>query len=313
MKILVTGASGFIGKHLTSVLENNLDIDLLCASRCSIENIKNVFIHGDLNHVDWSKALLGVDCVIHLAGLAHKSDYTANDYNEVNFNATARLVDAAVEFGVKRFIFISSMSVYAPISTKKHLNLFSPLLPNTDYGKSKLAAEEYLLRSSKEKRIETVILRPTLVYGKNAPGNFGLLTSLVFKVPILPFGLTYNKRSFISVQNLVDLISTCVIHPNAGNHIFLASECKTVSIKHFTSSIAKGIGKKRTQLPVPIWLMRFVGKILGKSSMIEQLVGNLEVDSSQLQDVLGWVQPYTMEESMSFLKQEKINRIFYND
>ena len=313
MKILVTGASGFIGKHLTSVLENNLDIDLLCASRCSIENIKNIFIHGDLNHVDWSKALLGVDCVIHLAGLAHKSNYTAKDYNEVNFKATARLVDAAVKSGVKRFIFMSTINVLSTQTTKKTFDILSAVQPNTDYARSKLAAEEYLLQTSKEKSIEIVILRPTLVYGANAPGNFGLLTSLVSKVPILPFGLTYNKRSFISVQNLVDLISTCVSHSNAGNHIFLASECKAVSIKQFTSAIAKGIGKKTTQLPVPIWLMRFVGKILGKSSMIEQLVGNLEVDSSQLQDVLGWVQPYTMEESMSFLKQEKINRIFYND
>jgi len=122
---------------------------------------------------------------------------------------------------------------------------------------------------------------------------------------LLPFALTNNRRDFISVQNLADLLVTCAQHPNASGHTFLASDGETVSIKAFTNAIAKGLNKSLIQLPIPTSLMRFAGKLLGKSAMVEQLVGNLEVDSSNLKEVLDWVPPYTMEESMAFLKQEK--------
>ena len=150
-----------------------------------------------------------------------------------------------------------------------------------------------------------VIVRPTLVYGPNAAGNFGALTRLVNKLPALPFGLANNKRDFIAVQNLVDLLITCANHPKAAGHTFLASDGETMSIKEFTNAIADGLDKRLIQLPVPISLMKLVGKLLGKSAMVEQLVGNLEVDSSNLQEVLDWTRPYTMKQAMSSLSENK--------
>jgi len=151
--------------------------------------------------------------------------------------------------------------------------------------------------------MEIVIVKPTLVYGPEAPGNFGLLTKLVHKFPLLPFGLAKNKRDFIAVQNLVDLLIVCAKHPDAAGHTFLASDCETVSIKEFTNAIAKGLNRTLIQVPVPNYIMRFAAKLVGKSLMLEQLLGNLQVDSSNAQEVLGWIPPYTMEQAMASLSE----------
>jgi nucleoside-diphosphate-sugar epimerase len=141
-----------------------------------------------------------------------------------------------------------------------------------------------------------------LVYGPNAPGNFGLLTTLVQKLPVLPFGLANNKRDFIAVQNLADLLITCVSHPNAAGHTFLAADMKPISIKDFTNAIADGLGRQVLQLPISVSFMRLVGKIIGKSAMVEQLVGNLQVDTSNVKEVLGWTPPLTMQQAMATLR-----------
>jgi nucleoside-diphosphate-sugar epimerase len=179
------------------------------------------------------------------------------------------------------------------------------MTPHNHYAKSKSLAELGLKKIASETGLEVIVVRPTLVYGPKAPGNFGLLTKLVHKLPLLPFGLADNKRDFIAVQNLVDLLMTCVNHPNAAGHTFLASDCQTVSIKSFTNAVGKGLGKTVIQLPVPVSLMRLTARLVGKSAMMEQLLGNLQVDSSNAHDVLGWVPPYTMEQAMASLSENK--------
>ncbi|OOE40900.1 UDP-glucose 4-epimerase [Salinivibrio kushneri] len=302
-KCLITGGSGFIGKHFLK----NID-GYVCVVRGSDKKLcSDTFtVHSINGDTDWSGAFDGIDVVVHLAGRAHSKNEgeseSLEEYREVNTHGTTNLARQAAKAGVKRFIFVSSIGVNGPSTTNEPFNLGMKAEPQNPYARSKYEAELGLKKIADETGLEVIIVRPTLVYGPNAPGNFEMLTRLVSKLPILPFGFANNRRDFIAVQNLADLLVTCANHPNAAGHIFLASDNETVSIKEFTNAIAKGLGKKVFQLPIPVSIMRLVGKITGKSAMLEQLFGNLEVDSSNIQQVLGWTPPLTMEQAMASLK-----------
>ncbi len=243
-----------------------------------------------------------MDSVIHLAGLAHSESYSRLDYKKVNVEGSLCLARAAANSGVKRFVFVSSIGVNGISTQSQPFSNDTPERPQNAYAESKYEAELGLKKISSETGLELVIVRPTLVYGQNAPGNFGMLTKLVKKLPLLPFGLANNRRDFIAVQNLADLLVTCAKHKSAAGQTFLASDGETVSTKDFTNAMAKGLGKNVIQLPIPVSLMRFTGRLTGKSRMIEQLFGNLEVDSSNIQQVLGWEPPLTMEQAMASLR-----------
>jgi nucleoside-diphosphate-sugar epimerase len=231
--------------------------------------------------------------------------HSSDDYQSVIVNGTLRLAKEAVKAGVKRFVSISS-SVVNGTSTK-HMP-FSPVSnpnPHNAYAQSNYDAEVGLAIIAHETGLEVVIVRPTLVYGANAPGSFGLLTNLVTKLPLLPFGLVNNKRDFIAVQNLVHLRISCAKHPDAAGYTFLASDGESVSIREFTNAIARGLNKSLLQLPIPISIIRLGLSLLGKSVMAEQLLVNLQVVSSIAQEVLGWNPPYTMEQAMASLSEKK--------
>ncbi|MUJ37258.1 NAD-dependent epimerase/dehydratase family protein [Aliivibrio fischeri] len=295
--ILLTGATGFIGHYVS---QKKLQIKY--AVRDNDTSLTNSFVIKALDSkTNWQGAFNQIDSIIHLAGLAHSHSFTNDDYQSVNVDGTLHLAREAAIAGVKRFVFVSSIGVNGTTTQQVPFSVDSEPKPHNAYAQSKYDAEIGLKKIADETGLEVVIVRPTLVYGPAAPGNFGALTRLVNKVPVLPFGLVSNKRDFISVQNLADLLVTCVNHPNAAGHTFLASDGKAVSIKDFSNAIAKGLNKQLIQLPVPVWCMRLAGKLVGKSIMVEQLVGDLEVDSSNAQEVLGWLPPYTMQESMHSL------------
>ncbi|GIA73299.1 3-beta hydroxysteroid dehydrogenase/isomerase family protein [Vibrio cholerae] len=299
MNVLLTGSSGFVGDHL--VAKHDIFRHVVRAS--DVHFFSNVFIVESINATtNWSNAFEGVDVIIHLAGLAHSAHYSTLHYQNVNVDGTLKLATEARKAGVQRFVFVSSIGVNGTSTQTKPFSVKFEPAPHNDYAQSKYEAELGLKKIAEETGLEVVIVRPTLVYGPNAPGNFGMLTKLVRKLPVLPFGLANNRRDFIAVQNLADLLITCATHPNAAGHTFLASDGETVSIKRFTNAMAKGLGKRVVQLPIPVGLMRLVGKVTGKSAMIEQLFGNLEVDSSNIQKVLGWTSPFTMEQAMASLK-----------
>ncbi|MUL09204.1 NAD-dependent epimerase/dehydratase family protein [Aliivibrio fischeri] len=302
-KLLVTGISGFVGQHFPFV---SYDI------RGVIRTFEHRFLDDffKVENIDgktvWKNAFGNVKAIIHLAGLAHSHSFTNDDYQSVNVDGTLHLAREAAIAGVKRFVFVSSIGVNGTATQQVPFSVDSEPKPHNAYAQSKYDAEIGLKKIADETGLEVVIVRPTLVYGPAAPGNFGSLTRLVNKVPVLPFGLVNNKRDFISVQNLADLLVTCANHPKAAGHIFLASDGEAVSIKDFSNAIAKGLNKRLIQLPVPVWCMRLAGKLLGKSIMVEQLVGDLEVDSSNAQEVLGWIPPYTMQQAMhSLLENNK--------
>lgn len=299
MTILVTGATGFVGTELT-----NLEYKFRCVVReGEPSSFKDCFIVSSVDSsTEWSGCFDGIDSIIHLAGLAHSKSYKESDYKAVNTEGTLRLALKAAEAGVKRFVFVSSIGVNGTVS---HNSPFLPTdgaNPHNLYALSKYEAELGLWDISRQTGLEVVIVRPTLVYGHNAPGNFGMLTKLVKKSPFLPFGLANNRRDFISVQNLADLLIVCATNESAVGNVFLASENETVSIREFCNAIGEGVGKKVLQVPVPSTFMKFVGKVTGRSAMIEQLLGDLQVDSANLKTILGWTPPFTMKQAMSSLR-----------
>ncbi|WP_279151650.1 NAD-dependent epimerase/dehydratase family protein [Photobacterium iliopiscarium] len=302
-KILLTGGSGFIGGFFLSVSKN---IKYIVRHKKNINRYESSFFIDTINgESNWINAFNDVNCIIHLAGLAHSNSFSESNYNSVNTQGTLKLARDATKAGVKRFVFVSSIGVNgSSTENAKPFCYNSEVAPHNIYAKSKLDAEIGLKKIAEETGLEVVIVRPTLVYGPKAPGNFGLLTKLVAKLPLLPFGLVNNRRSFIAVQNLVDLLLTCAKHPDAAGHTFLASDGESISTKEFINAIAKGLNKSIYQVPIPTSLMRFSAKLIGKQSMSEQLLDNLEVDSSNAFDVIGWEPLYTMEQAMKLLSKE---------
>lgn len=300
-RVLVTGASGFIGSNALASLSTTYYIISQVHKFDSIESEPNRHFKLDINtHTDWSHCLKNIDTIVHLAAVAHNNATDPNYINEVNVHGTVNLARQAVEYGVKRFVFISSIGVLGNSTTKgKAFNEDSETVPHSQ--QSKLDAENALLKIAEETELEVVILRPVLVYGVGAPGNFGKLVKLVNKVPMLPFALCDNKRSFISVENLADFISVCIEHPKAKNEIFCISDGVDVSIKEFTNGIAKGLRKPLIQFPVPNFVFSILGKLTGRHEQIEQLTGNLQVNSSKARELLGWKPPYTMADTFSRL------------
>jgi nucleoside-diphosphate-sugar epimerase len=307
MKILITGVTGFIGRNVYNVNPKIFRCVLRTKSFYSYDD--GIYIEDINANTDWANSFEGVESIIHLAGLAHSGSFSYEDYKSVNTEGTLHLASEAANAGVKRFVFVSSIGVNGTATLDSPFSACAQAKPHNVYAQSKYDAEVGLKKIAAETGLEVVIVRPTLVYGANAPGNFGLLTKLITKLPILPFGLADNRRDFIAVQNLGDLLITCAIHPDAAGHTFLASDIETVSIKQFTDAIADGLGKKVFQLPIPVSLIRLAGNLMEKSAMVEQLVGNLQVDSSNIKEVLGWTPPLTMKQAMASLSDSGKSRL----
>lgn len=303
MKVLITGSNGFVGSYLTNKLKFTHRVIGHGRSSCNRSNIDDYLKVNIDSESNWKEHLTGINTIVHLAAVAHNNSNDPDYINEVNVKGTINLAEQAAKCGVKRFIFISSIGVLGNNTTntlpfEEHFNVAA----HSQYAQSKLDAEIALLQIANETRLEVVIIRPVLVYGTGAPGNFGKLVSLVNQMPMLPFASCKNKRSFISVDNLVDFISRCIDHPKAKNESFCISDGNDVSIREFTDGIAIGLNKKLIQLPIPMFIFKLLGKITGKSEPIEQLIGDLQVDSSKARNLLDWTPPFTMAETLSKLR-----------
>ncbi|GIA50577.1 glycosyltransferase [Vibrio cholerae] len=302
--ILLTGTTGFIGANLVKAL--TLKSDLIIKSvvrRAANKGDELSFEVGEINaSTDYRLALNNTNIVIHCAARAHvMNDNSSNPLNEfrgVNTAGTINLATQAVKAGVKRFIFVSSIKVNGestllgkPFKQDDNRN------PEDFYGQSKSEAEEQLLKLANETGLEVVIIRPTLVYGPGVKANFASLMGLVAKGIPLPFDcITNNKRSLVSVDNLVDLIITCINHPKAANQVFLVSDDYDVSTSEMVREMAIALGKPSWQLPVPIWCYNLAGKLFNKSDIVDRLVGSLQVDISHTKETLGWTPPQTLQE-----------------
>lgn len=304
MKCLVTGANGFLGKHLTPFLKQK-GIEVVATARQS--SSIDVIATGDLiQFANWPTLLKDVDVIVHAAAKAHDMSQSAdlkNQYYEANLKLPLLLAEKAREFGVKRFVFISTIKVNGEATFSKPFEADDTPHPKDDYGMSKAQAEAALLSLNQPGAFEVVVIRPCLVYGAGVKANFKNLISLVKKGWPLPFAAIRNKRSFVSVENLMDLIWTCLDHPKAAGQIFLVSDGHDLSLPELIKTIAKSMNQKILLLPVPLFIFRIVFLILGKKDLTQRLFGNLQVDISKTKQMLEWTPPYTMEQSLDRLNK----------
>lgn len=299
--ILITGSNGFLGSR---IVERSHGKDLVLLDRgAENKHTGYRFFQSEINSLDdYSLALNGCSVVIHCAARVHVMDDKVEDplalYREANTTGTINLAKQAIKAGVKRFIFISSIKVNGESSQlSKPFTSDDPHASQDDYGLSKSEAELQLLEVAKGSGMDVVIIRPTLVYGPGVKANFASLMNLVSKGIPLPFGcITNNKRSLVSVDNLVDLIVTCIDHPKAVNQVFLVSDDHDVSTSEMVREMAIALGKSTWQLPVPLWCYQLAGKLFNKSDVVDRLTGSLQVDITHTKDTLGWTPPQTLQE-----------------
>lgn len=306
MRIMVTGANGFIGRRLTcELLAQGIEVTALLRRPDGFvsSDILTVCHVSSFDITQLSKVnFLGVDCLIHLAARAHiLSDSSIEplaEFRKVNTEATLHLARMAAASGVKRFIFLSSIGVNG-ISNTSPFTIFDKPNPSEHYAISKLEAEIGLSQISADTGMDLVIIRPPLVYGPNAPGNFSKLCKLTQKNLPLPLGAIHNKRSLVALDNLIDLIVTCIDHPNAANQTFLVSDDHDVSTTELLKLMICAVGKEPCLLPFPLSWLQLIGKLTGKQALINRLCGNLQVDISHTKQTLGWTPPITVEEGIA--------------
>lgn len=303
MRILVTGASGFVGAALGSALQDSsVHIGRLAfrgvlpVASISVGSVtqNEVCRAADLNATaDWSAALADVDVVIHSAGRAHIMDEASTDplaaFRTVNVDGSLCLAQQAVAAGVKRFIFVSSIKVNGEETLPgSPFTADAEPLPVDPYGVSKHEAEQGLLALAKKSGLEVVIVRPVLVYGPGVKANFRSMISWLNKGVPLPLGAIHNRRSLVALDNLVDLIITCIDHPAAANQIFLVSDDEDLSTTMLLQRMAAALGRTPRLLPFPAFLLTLAARVLGKASIAQRLCGFLQVDISKTKALLDW-------------------------
>ena len=300
--ILVTGGTGFIGRALvTRLVQDRAQVRSSVRHRpkSSIE-VQAPSLGSD---AEWRSALEGMATVIHTAARAHvlkeEAESPIQIFRELNSAGTLQLARQAAEVGVQRFLFISSIGVNGMQSIKPFTESDTPH-PIEPYAVSKLEAEQGLMALSKEAGMEVVIIRPPLVYGPSAPGNFGKLANAVRRGIPLPLGaVTQNRRTLVGLANLVDLIVTCTYHPGAANQVFLAGDDEDLSTADLLHRMAKAFGVSPRLLPVPVPVLKAMALAAGKSGMVERLCGSLQVDITKAREVLGWKPPLTVDEGLA--------------
>jgi len=301
LKILVTGATGFVGKAVTQKLDKYTVC--LTARREPLGNFAEFFEKIISSTTDFSDCLANIDVVIHTAARVHqmndKCEDPLSEFMEVNCFGTLNFARQAVKAGVKRFIFLSSIKVNGEKTERGFPFRFDDNPAAQDaYGVSKAKAEEGLLEIARTSNLEIVIIRPPLVYGSGVKANFQSLMKLSQLNLPLPLGGLCNRRSFVAIENLVDLIIICIDHPNAANKVFLISDNSDISTTELLSLMADAFGRKAIFLNISPRILKFVARCLGKESIIERLCNDLQIDIKHTQDTLGWTPPMSMTDSI---------------
>jgi nucleoside-diphosphate-sugar epimerase len=317
MRLLVTGGSGFVGSAVLERFSRSASCSAVAAVRESSSKLPPraipFSISGLTPEQDWRAGLEGTDAVVHLAARVHVMHDTASDplaaFRHANVEGTLHLARQAAAAGVKRFVFVSSIKVNGeqtlPGAPFRPDDAPAPVDP---YGVSKLEAEQGLRRLAIETGLEIVVIRPPLVYGPGVKANFLRMMTWLQRGYPLPLGSIHNRRSLVALENLVDLIETCVHHPAAAQQTFLVSDGEDVSTTALLQRVAAALGRPARLLPVPAGLLRAAAKALGKAEVAQRLCGSLQVDIAQTQARLGWQPVVTLDEALAgtarhFLKQ----------
>jgi len=309
-KILVTGAGGFIGFSLCRYLvaRGCVVYAVLRDARQLHElgsQVKPVVIDDLCKVRDWQEMLAGIDAVVHLAGYVHEragnlSEKARLQCTRLNVDVTRRLATAASSAGVKRFLYVSSVKVHGETSNhNESVTEYIDLHPEGSYAKSKLLAENLLREIESKTGMETVIVRPPLVYGPGVKANFLRLMKLVEKGIPLPLAAVDNRRSFIYLENLVDVLALSLVHPAAVGETFLVSDDEGVSTPVLINMLADRLGVKPRLFPISVQVMQLLAAVGGERSTVDRLVQSLVINATHVRDTLDWVPPYSMEQGIS--------------
>lgn len=301
-RIVVTGASGFVGRHLVVWLRDRGHAVVALSRR-------GTQIPGTLSHrtdyrdgIELQQAIRGADALVHLAAAAHHTAPAARQDDELfrdNLAITQALLAASQAAGVRRFVFASSVGIHGNQSLDGPFSEQSPAAPVDAYARSKWACEEQVRAAGLGGPMGSTIVRPPLVYGPGAPGNFARLVRLAGSGLPLPLGSVRNRRSLIALDNLLDFLTLCTRHPAAANQTFLVSDNHDVSTPHLLQLAGQAQGCKVRLLPVPLTLLTTAAALLGQSDTLTRLCGSLQVDSGKARRELGWTPPLTLSQGLA--------------
>jgi UDP-glucose 4-epimerase len=314
-KVLVTGATGFVGRALVShLLLHSHKVRSVVRRRFGEALPRgDVFAVGNLtDSIDWSAALQGVDVIVHVAARtqalrSQTQEGAMAEFRAVNVAATVALAAQALAAGVRRFVFISSIKVLGESSPLGHpLGAESPYAPEDAYAISKMEAEQGLLELLNGSSMELVIVRPPLVFGPGMQSNFGALMGAVKRRFPMPFASIDNRRSFISIDNLVDFIRVCIAHPKASAQIWLVSDEEVLSTPELVRRMAAALNVHAWLLPFPASLLRWGAGLVGKGPTLQRLCGNLELDIAPARQLLGWTPPVALEDGLRRAVNERV-------
>ncbi len=306
-KICVTGANGFIGKSICESLGSygRPVRGFVRKFEPSLKSSKIEYVPvGDINsNINWEDHFFGYDCIIHCAGRAHvmNKDDQSDLYQIANVESTRRIAHHAAKAGVKRLIFLSSIKVNGEGKLNDENKIITINdLPNPQgaYAISKFDAENILLQISAETKLEVVIIRLPLVYGKGVKGNLAKLIKLIEIGIPLPLGLVKNKRSLIGIDNLIDLLLVCTNHTNAAGKTFLVSDDQDLSTYDLINYIASSMGNTARLFPVPNSFLKFFSRMIGRQNEVNRLLSSLQVDISHTKEILNWKPIKSVEEGI---------------
>jgi nucleoside-diphosphate-sugar epimerase len=302
--ILVTGGNGLVGNALCRTLVER-GYSVRSAVRKEGNSSLDTIAIGNIGpQTDWSRALSGIDSVVHCAARVHiMNDQAPNPFKafrEVNVAGTINLAKQAVDAGVNRFIFVSSVKVNGEeTGPNTPFRADSTPAPEDPYAVSKHEAEQALKNLAQESGLEVTIVRPPLVYGPGVKANFAALMRVVAQGLPLPLGaVTQNRRSFVFLNNLIDLLIVCIDHPGAANQIFFVSDGEDLSTAELLRRMGQAMGKSPRLIAVPPALLSFCASILGKRDMAHRLLSSLVVDISEAREILNWTPPFSVDEGL---------------
>lgn len=296
--ILVTGASGFIGRAFCAkMLANGWQVRGIVRSAAPLpEGVLGIPLSSIDATTDWTAALAGVDTVAHFAARVHVMNESASDpsaaFRETNVRGTQRLAEAASAAGVRRIIFMSTIGVHGNATHGSPLTENSPLQPHNAYSQSKLEAEKVLRDLAASRGLESTVIRAPLVYGPENPGNFLRLLRLVDLGWPLPLASVNNRRSFVYLGNIVDALALCASHQKAVG-TYLVSDGDDLSTPQLLVKLSIFLGKRPRLFPFPPNILRLAGRCTGTRDSIEKMVDSLAIDSRKIRRELGWDAPFS--------------------